>query len=104
VTEFKKWISDSREQQRRHPERYVAFWASELTCDDTHVLMTRDQHETIRRECGAYEGTLPTGQYLGKMFLRGGCLCWFAISKDNPLTHVAIQARTIQIVDEEEGE
>lgn len=91
----------SREQQRRHPERYLAHWAPKLFMDETHVLMTQEQLDIIKNECGRYDGTLPTGEYLGKMFLRGECLCWFSISKAKPMTHVAIQCRTIEIVKEE---
>lgn len=98
---LKAWVYWSREQQRRHPERYLAYWAPKLWMDETHVRMTSAQLYAIKNECGRYDGTLPTGEYLGKMFLRGESLCWFSISKDKPMTHVHIQCRTIEIVEEE---
>src|SRR6059058_5614108 len=104
MNQLKDWVLKSREQQRRHPERYLAYWASKTFIDETHAVMTLEQLEEISRECGRYDGTLPTGEYLGKMFLRRGNLCWFSISKEKPMTHSAIQIRTIQIVDEDEGE
>jgi hypothetical protein len=95
---LKEWVVRSREQQRRAPERYLASYPN-LRMDDTHVLMTEELLEKITRACGRYDATIPTGAYLGKMFVRGGCLCWFSIDTHNPMTHYVIQCRTIQMVE-----
>jgi hypothetical protein len=98
MNELKKWVRRSREEQERSPERYLASYP-DLWMDDTHVLLAPDVLETIKRECGRYDGTLPTGVYLGKMFLRNDCLCWFSIAKEKPMTDYAIQRRIIQVVE-----
>lgn len=95
---LKKWVKESREQQRRTPERYLAGHP-DLWMDDTHVLMTQEKLDQLVRECGRYDGSLPTGAYLGKMFIQGNHLCWFSIDKTQPMTHYAIRARTIEVVD-----
>lgn len=95
---LKAWVTKSREEQRRAPERYIASYPN-LFMDETHVLMTREEFERLERNLGRYEGTWPTGEYLGKMFLRGNHLYWFTISKTKPMTHTALQSREIQIVE-----
>lgn len=96
---LKKWVQESREQQRRAPERYLASYP-ELVMDEESVMMTQETLERIERGCGRYDGCVPTGQYLGKMFLRGESLCWFGISKEKPMTHVAWKSRKIVVVSE----
>lgn len=96
---LKNWVKRSREQAQRHPERYISSWLH-LPRDTERVFMTSRQLEEIKRDCGRYDGTLPTGVYLGKMFLRGECLCWYSISKIDPMNNCDIQSRIIQIVDE----
>lgn len=99
VNALKEWVQRSREEQRRAPERYIGSYP-ELYMDDTHVLMSLDLLEKIERSCGRYDVTIPTGVYLGKMFLSGDHLCWFSIAKEQPMTNCAIKSRTIQIVEE----
>jgi len=91
-------VIKSREEQRRAPERYLASYP-DLTMDEDSVLLTEDQFEKIKRHCGRYDGCFPTGVYLGKMFLRGECLCWFAIAKVKPLTDYSIEVRRIELVE-----
>lgn len=98
MNEFKKWVRESREQQRRTPERYLAFYP-ELVMDEKSVMMTQNVLDRIERGCGRYEGTLPTGNYLGKMFLRHGELWWIGISKEKPMTHCVWNSRKIVVVD-----
>lgn len=94
---LREWIRTSREEQRRSPERYLASYP-ELVMDDKEVMMTQETLDRIERDCGRYDGTLPTGEYLGKMFLRGECLCWIGISKENPQTHISWKSRKIVVV------
>lgn len=93
---LKAWIQSSREQQRRTPERYLGTY--DFVMDEDTVLMTEKEFQTIERECGHYDGTWPTGEYLGKMFIRHGKLCWFSIDKKDPQNNIAIESRKIVIV------
>lgn len=95
---LKNWIKQSREQQRRAPERYLESYP-ELVMDDKTVLMTQATLDKIERNCGRYDGTFPTGEYCGKMFLRGPYLFWIGISKDKPMTHVSWNNRKIVVVE-----
>lgn len=94
---LKVWVIASREQERRAPERYLRYYP-ELIMDDTHVLMSKEVLGRIERNCGRYDGTLPTGEYLGKMFVRGNHLCWFGISKERPMTHADYKSREIVLI------
>lgn len=98
---LKRWVKESREQQRRAPERYLASYP-ELVMDETTVMMTRETLERLERNCGRYEGTWPTGEYLGKMWLRGNHLWWFGICKAKPMTHISWNSRKIVVVSENE--
>lgn len=93
---LKIWIKKSREMERHHPEMYLRFYP-ELVFDDKNVWMTEETLEKIRWNCGRYDGTIPTGVYCSKMFLRGPNLVWFGICKENPMTHVKWNFRTILI-------
>lgn len=92
------WVRRSREEQRRAPERYLANYP-ELVMDSKRVIMSKETFDKIRHHCGRYDGTYPTGAYLGKMFLRGECLCWFTFSKSKPMTNTGVEFRTIEIVE-----
>lgn len=96
---LKEWVVSSREQQRRAPERYLAHYP-ELVMDDRNVLMSKDLLEQIEAKCGRYDGTIPTGGYLGKMFLRGPYLMWFGIDRENPMTHSVLKSRYVILVPE----
>lgn len=98
MNDLKKWVQASREQEHRSPERYLNYYP-ELVCDDTHVLMTKETLDKINRNCGRYDGTLPTGHYLGKMFLRGDSLVWIGIHKQMAMTHSVFNSREIKLVD-----
>jgi hypothetical protein len=96
---FKEWVRDSREQQRRAPERYLAFYP-ELVMDDKSVLLTQETLDKIERNCGRYDGCLPTGQILGKMFLRGELSSYGSESrKEDPQNGVSINFRRIVVVE-----
>lgn len=97
MNQLKAWIQESRKQERRAPERYLSHYEGRMTCDDKHVWMTQDVYEEIVRNCGRYDGTLPTGEYCGKMFMRGPHLMWFGISGKDPMTNVGINAREVLI-------
>lgn len=96
---LKQWIVESRAEQRRNPDRYIANYP-ELIFDDTSVMMNKETLEKIERHCGRYDGCMPTGDFCGKMFLRGSGLCWFGISKENPMQMTQINYREVVLVDE----
>jgi hypothetical protein len=96
---LKAWVKESREQQRRAPGRYLASYP-ELVMDEKMVMMTQETLDRIERNCGRYDGTFPTGEYCGKMFLRGDYLWWFGISKEKPMTRIAWNSRKIIVVEE----
>lgn len=96
---LKSWIRFSREQERRSPERYISYYVDRVNCDDTFARMTQETYDEIESNCGRYDGTTPTGEYCGKMFVRGDRLVWYGISKANPLTHVAWNVRKVLITD-----
>ena len=81
MNELKKWIVASREQEKRHPKMYINYYLDRLITDDKAVLMTRETYDEILRNCHRYDGTLPTGVYCGKMFVRGDCLCCTEFTK-----------------------
>lgn len=94
---LKQWVLSSRIEERRRPERYLKYYP-ELKCDENYVYMTQETLDKIERNCGRYDGTLPTGEYLGKMFLRGGSLFWIGISKERPMSHIAWNSRKIVVI------
>lgn len=91
-----KWVRRSREEQRRHPERFLVSYP-QLKCDADHVWMDEETYEAILRNCGRYDGTLPTGEYVGKMFIRGVHLMWYGIDKRKPMTNRLLHSRQILI-------
>lgn len=98
---LKAWVVESRAQQRRYPEMYLAAYP-ELIFDETSVMMTQETQARIKHHCGRYDGCYPTGEYCGKIFLRGVNLCWFGIDTTNQhtaMTMVKINYREIVIVD-----
>lgn len=96
---LKDWIKASREEQRRAPKRYLAgYTPDELQLvghDEVH--MTQETYYQIERECGRYDGTLPTGEYCGKMFLRGRWLCWYGIDRVRPMELIRLNYRKVVI-------
>lgn len=96
---LKDWVTKSRKEAQYAPQLYLRFYP-ELVIGPRAVLMTKECYERIKHNCGVYNGSIPTGQYLGKMFLRNGALCWFGIDKEHPMTHVMIQCRAIIFKDE----
>lgn len=100
MNELKKWVLRSREEQRRHPARYLANHP-ELWTTASHVVLTKAQVETLERECGRYDATIPTGQFLGKLFLRGNCVCWFGIAPEAPMTCFRLRYKTIALKESE---
>jgi hypothetical protein len=94
---LKEWIQKSREEQRKAPSRYLASYPM-LVMDDESVMMSAKELESIAYACGRYEGTLPTGVFLGKMFIRGEYLCWYGINKNAPMTTYAIKSRKILVM------
>lgn len=97
MSRFQEWVRESRTQQARAPQRYLASYP-DLVIDDQSVLMSKEVFERIERNCGRYDGTLPTGEFLGKMFVRGNYLCWYGIAPGNPEAFMAINSRRILIV------
>lgn len=95
---LKEWVRASREMQQRTPERYLASYP-ELICDDETVMMTQETLDRIERHCGRYEGTFPTGTFLGKMFLRGPYLFWIGIDKERPMTNFKWNSRRIVVIE-----
>lgn len=73
---LKKWVEKSREEAERCPQRYTKSYA-DLKISDGCVYLTDEELTQIVRYCGIYNGTLPTGIYLGKMFVRDGFICWY---------------------------
>ena len=97
---FKNWIRASREQERRRPERYLSHYSDTVTCDDEYAWMTQETLDKIKRHCGQYNLTFPTGDYCGKMFLQDHYLVWYGISKENPRSYVKLNYREIRLIDE----
>ncbi len=97
---LKDWIAHSREEERRAPERYISYYADKVTCDDKYAHMMRNTFDEIKIHCGEYNGTMPTGQYCGKLFVREGFIVWYGIDKQNPMSHIAINFREVRIIDE----
>lgn len=95
---LKAWVMESREEARRNPERYISHY-THLIYDDTSVMMTQAQYDTLLHNVGKYDGCLPTGQYVGKVYLRGSYFCWMGISKHSPMTTVAHHSREIIIIE-----
>lgn len=95
VENFQLWIRKSREAAKKNPERYIG--AYDLEYDDTTVWMTQETYDAIVKNCGIYNGTVPTGQYCGKMFVRNGNIMWFGIDKDNALNNIRFNSRAILI-------
>lgn len=96
---LKEWVKESRRQQAYSPELYLSHYYGDLIMDETSVIMSRETFERIKRNCGEYDGTLPSGQYCGKAFIRHGELWWIGISKTKPMTHVQWKSRKILIHD-----
>lgn len=82
--------------RRRHPEQYITSYP-QLKGDATHVWMDEETFDAIMRNCGRYDGTLPTGEYVGKMFIRGYRLFWYGIDKKRPMTERKLHSREILI-------
>lgn len=95
VENFQLWVRKSREAARKNPERYLGSYDFEM--DETTVWMTQETYDALVRNCGIYNGTIPTGQYLGKIFIRRGQLMWFGIAKENALNKIAFNSRMILI-------
>src|SRR3954447_9006601 len=66
VKDFQIWIRKSREAAKRNPERYLVNYDFEM--DEKNVWMTKEEYDLVLRNCGAYNGTIPTGRYCGKLF------------------------------------
>lgn len=96
---LKAWIVESREMQQRDPKRYLAYYPELDFVGRDAVKMTRETFEAIEQNCDRYDGVLPTGQYCGKMFLRGRFLCWYGISRSNPMQLIQINFREIILID-----
>jgi hypothetical protein len=97
---LKDWIARSREEERRAPERYLSHYVDKVTCDEKYAHMMRNTLDEIKMNCGEYNGTMPTGAYCGKIFLRQGFLVWFGIDKTNPMVNTKLNFREIRIIDE----
>lgn len=93
---LQKWIRKSRAEARLVPKRYLSGYP-DLVFDEHHVWMTEETHATIVRNCGTYDGGLPTTKLCGKMFLSRGQLMWFGIDKEDPMNSIAINSRIILI-------
>jgi len=92
---FQTWIRKSREAAKQNPERYLVNYDFEM--DDKNVWMTKEEYDLLLRNVGAYNGTIPTGQYCGKLFVRHRKLMWFGIAKEDALNKIALNERMILI-------
>jgi hypothetical protein len=97
---LKNWIATSREEERRAPQRYLSYYADRVTCDEKYAFMMRNTLDEMKRNCGEYNGTTPTGEYCGKIFVREGFIVWFGICKVDPMTRIQWNFREIRIIDE----
>lgn len=100
VETFQRWVRASRDEAHHNPQGYLISYEGLLVMDESSVKMTRETFDRILRYCGRYDGTFPTGQYLGKMFIRGESLWWIGINPEKPFTHIAWRHRKVVIVDE----
>jgi len=95
VENFQIWIRKSREAARQNPERYLVNYDFEM--DEKNVWMTKEEYDLLLRNVGAYNGTIPTGQYCGKLFVRHRQLWWFGIAKGDALNKIQLNSRMILI-------
>ena len=54
-----------------------------ILVDDTHALMSEEDEAKLL----VYNGTFPTGVYIGKMFKRGDYLVWFSAYSDKEVAN-----------------
>lgn len=54
-----------------------------ILVDDTHALMSEEDEAKLN----VYDGTFPTGVYIGKMFKRGEKLVWFSAYSDKEVAN-----------------
>lgn len=100
VEQFQMWVRTSRAQAREVPSRYlIGYEPDELKIEGDKAYMSQETYDRILRYCGEYNGTLPTGRYVGKMFIRKERLWWIGIDKESALTHIAWNNREIVITD-----
>lgn len=100
MTYLQSWIRKSREEQALAPDRYLISYP-QLRCDKEHVYLTVDTLVAIEANCGRYDHTFPTGEYLGKMFLRGQSLMWYGLHPTKARTHKVVNARKIALMTQE---
>lgn len=94
---LKRWIQKSREEERRAPQRYLSYYRDRVVCDEENAYMAQETFDEIRDNCGQYNGTTPTGEYCGKMFIRHGHLVWFGIDKKYPMYRIQWNFRRVII-------
>lgn len=94
---LKKWIRKSREEERQAPQRYLSYYRDRVVCDEETAYMAQETFDEIRNNCGQYDGTTPTGEYCGKMFIRHGHLVWFGIDKTYPMFRIQWNFRKVII-------
>lgn len=95
VKNFQLWVRKSREAARHNPERYLGSYDFEM--DEHNVWMTQETYDALVHNVGIYNGTIPTGQYLGKMFIRGTRLMWFGLDKEDAIGKIKLNSRMILI-------
>lgn len=95
VRDFQIWIRKSREAAKKNPECYLVNYDFEM--DEKNVWMTKEEYDLLLRNVGSYNGTIPTGQYCGKLFVRHKKLMWYGIAKSNLVKKVQLNARIILI-------
>lgn len=110
---LKDAIREGREQARRHPERYLSGYP-DIVVDDKTALVSESDFRRMEG-AGYYDSTLPTGVYIGKIWLKhhyrlaerdgrrvhelvGTFLIWYGIDKTHPDTHCVTNVREIVIV------
>lgn len=96
IENFQLWVRKSREAAKQNPERYLGNYDFEM--DEDNVWMTQETYDVLVRHCGIHRATeIPSGQYLGKLFVRNQRLMWFGIARGNTDNTAAFNSRLILI-------
>lgn len=93
---FIDWQTRSEEMAQLYPDSYVQHFPNMLL-DDEVALVTPEDHARILR-LPTYDASVPTGVYLGKMWLNHGDLFTYEPDPKDPDTQAMARRREILVV------